>query len=179
MKVLLLNCSPRRNSNTSIALEAVRKGLAPRHEVELIDVAKAGLRGCLACDGCRRNGGICVQPDGGAALLEKIVAADCIIFGSPVYWMGISAQGKALLDRFYAVEEALHKAPKKLGIVTVGAAGTGDGQYDLISGQFREIADFLHWELVLDARFSGWEAGAISADQDGLRKLTETAAGIR
>jgi len=178
MKVLLLNCSPRKNSNSSVALEAVRKGMADRHEVETVDVARAALRGCLACDGCRKNGGVCVQPDGGADLLAKVVAADCIIFGTPVYWMGISAQGKALLDRFYAVEEALHKSPKKLGIIAVGAAGTGDGQYDLISGQFREIAEFLHWELVLDAKFSGWEAGAIQKDEAALQKLTDAASRI-
>lgn len=81
MKVLILNGSPRMKGNTKAALSAVadgiREGLKPE-ELEIYDVSKHKLSACLACDGCKRNGGTCVQPDDTAELIQKIMM--------PTFW---------------------------------------------------------------------------------------------
>ena len=87
-----------------------------------------------------------------------------IIFGSPVYWWGISGQLKMALDKFYSKDEEFHRTPKKLGIVAVGAADTGDPQYRLISGQFRCIAGYLGWKIVLDEPVCAATAGEVTGN---------------
>ncbi|MGL5723983.1 flavodoxin family protein [Cetobacterium sp.] len=62
-----------------------------KSEVEFIDVTKFNVAGCIACDSCKRNGGKCFMKDNTNELVQKIVDADTLIFGSPVYWWGISA----------------------------------------------------------------------------------------
>ena len=93
MKVLLLNGSPRKG-NTLSALEIIKKGIEEnlKAETELLDVTKYSVAGCLACDYCSTHKGKCVNPkDDGQFLADKMEEADVIIFGSPVYWWGISA----------------------------------------------------------------------------------------
>ncbi len=173
MNVLMLNGSPRKNGNTVSALKALKTGLEPRHQVELLHAVDLKLKGCIACDGCKHNGGRCVLPDDGAMWMEKVAAADLIVFGTPVYWWGVSAQLKLALDKFYSKDEAFHTAHKKLGIVSVGAAELDDPEYRLISGQFRCIAEFLGWQLILDEAFSAVNPGDLAADAAILAELTE------
>ena len=101
MKVLLLNGSPRINGNTKTALKAAAEGIVENceHDVELIDVSKYNVKGCMACESCKKTNGICVIEDDGRILAEKIYEADVVIFGSPVYWWGISSQLKTAIDR--------------------------------------------------------------------------------
>lgn len=74
---------------------------------------------CLACDGCKRNGGTCVQPDDTAELIQKIYDADILVFGTPVYFWGMSAQLKMVVDKLYSRDDALKKLDKKVGLVTI------------------------------------------------------------
>ncbi len=158
MKILILNGSPRKNGNTVHALNALKVGMEPRHRTEWINVVDLNLQGCIACEACQQNGGRCVLPDGGAELMDKVVAADMILFGSPVYWWGITGQLKLALDKFYSKGDELMTMSKKLGIVAIGEAELGDSEYRLISSQFRYIAEYLGWEMIVDEKIS---AGAV------------------
>ena len=74
MKVLLLNGSPRKG-NTLSALEIIKKGIEEnlKAEVELLDVTKYNVAGCLACDYCSTNKGKCVnKKDDGQFLDDKM-----------------------------------------------------------------------------------------------------------
>ncbi len=172
MNVIILNGSPRRNGNTVHALNAVKAGLEGRHTVETINAIDLKLRGCIACEACSKNGGNCVLPDGGAEFMNKIAAADLIVFGSPVYWWGISAQLKLALDKFYSKNDEFHRVKKKIGIISVGGAELDDPEYRLISEQFHNIADFLGWEVVIDEKFMASDAGDLAKDQAAIKTLT-------
>ena len=115
MKVLMVNGSPRGKGNTKAALEAVadgiKEGLKPE-ELEIYDVSKHKLSACLACDGCKKNGGTCVQPDDTAELIQKIYDADILVFGTPVYFWGMSAQLKMVVDKLYSKDAELKKLDK-------------------------------------------------------------------
>ena len=179
MNVLILNGSPRKNGNTSHALRAIEDGMKARHTVESLNVYDFTFRPCRNCDACKRNGGNCIQHDDTVKIINKITDADLIIFGSPVYWWGISAQLKDVVDKFYSRDD--ESAPtlrtkKKIGIVACGAETTDDPEYKLISDQFHCIAKFLGWEVVLDEAISAAAADDLAKDAARLAELTETAA---
>ena len=179
MNVLILNGSPRKNGNTSHALRAIEEGLKPRHTVESLNVYDFTFRPCRNCDACKRNGGNCIQADDTVKVINKVTDADLVIFGSPVYWWGISAQLKDVVDKFYSRDD--ESAPtlrgkKKIGIVACGAETTDDPEYRLISEQFRCIANFLGWEVVLDEAVSAAAVDDLAKNAARLAELTAAAA---
>lgn len=171
MKIVILNGSARMRGNTRTALKAIESGIDTNvYEVEFIDVAKYKIGGCLGCDGCKKTDGICVIKDDGIEIVEKIVKADVVIFGTPVYWWGISAQLKAVIDRMYMKNNILGDMKKKIGVVAVGADELSGEQYALISGQFKCICEYLEWDLVIDQSIS---AAAIGDMEKQIEKMEE------
>lgn len=174
MKVILVNGSPRTNGNTKTALNEIYGGLRsniPSAEVEMIDVAEYKLSGCVNCDSCLKNGGSCVQPDDSAKIIQKIYDADVVILGSAVYFWGVTAQLKIVVDKFYSKDEAFRKQKKKLGIVAVGAADLDDREYGLISEQFGCICDYLGWDLIFSHSVTAFEKGELAGDKGKLQEL--------
>ncbi|MDD3154159.1 MAG: flavodoxin family protein [Victivallaceae bacterium] len=174
MKILLINGSPRKQGNTVHALNAIAEGAQKHgHQLEFVNVCALSLKGCINCDCCKHNGGICVLADDGAAFMEKVSQADCLIFGSPVYWWGVSGQLKLALDKFYSKDEQFHKKHKKLAVVAVGAAELDDPEYRLVADQFRCIADFLGWEFLFAEAISAAAVNDLASDKDRLHALIE------
>ncbi len=174
MKVLVLNGSPRMTGNTRAALQEFIAGVTanlPAVQVEMLDVTRHRVGGCVACDGCKRNGGNCVQPDESAALIQKVADADVIVFGTPVYWWGVSSQLKALLDKFYSKDEVFHTQKKKIATVAVGAATLDDPEYTLIRDQFKCIADYLGWQRLFDAAVSAHAPGDFAGNSAKVAEL--------
>ncbi|MBE6493707.1 MAG: flavodoxin family protein [Methanosphaera stadtmanae] len=127
MKILGINTSPRPGSNVKIALEtALEAAAAKGAETELINTNSMSIKACQACNFCKANQGKCVNDDDMTQIYEKILEADAVIFGSPVYFIDITAQAKLVIDRLYAffMEESLKDtlSAKKLSfIVTNGS----------------------------------------------------------
>ena len=179
MNALILNGSPRKNGNTSHALRAIEEGLKRNHAVESLNVYDFTFRPCRNCDACKRNGGNCIQADDTVKIISKITDADLIIFGSPVYWWGISAQLKDVVDKFYSRDDESKptlRTKKKIGIVACGADSLSNPEYKLISDQFHCIAEFLGWEVVLDESVSAAAADDLAKDAARLAELTAAAA---
>jgi multimeric flavodoxin WrbA len=99
------------------ALEGARQSGA---EVEFVGLAGLSIGGCRACPECGK-GGRCVIEDDMQPLYPKLVGADVVIIGSPVYFGMITAQTKALLDRTYLLAKTGRKLEGKVGgVITVG-----------------------------------------------------------
>lgn len=101
MKVVLINGSPNEKGCTYTALKEVvdelqRQGV----EAEIVHIGKAPVRGCLGCGGCRKTGR-CVFDDAVNTLAETLIQADGLVFGSPVFYAGISGQLKCFMDRLF------------------------------------------------------------------------------
>ena len=99
MKTVGIVGSPRKNGNTEIltahCLEAIaEEGL----ETELIRLAGLNIAGCKACGFCFKNPGQCSTKDDMQAVREKMVAADAIIVGTPVYYGAATALVRGLLS---------------------------------------------------------------------------------
>lgn len=101
MKVLILNGSPRANSNTLLALEEMTKVFhAEGIETEIVNVGVAPVRSCIACGKCRELGQ-CVFDDVVNDLAAKFEAADALVVGSPVYYASANAGLVACLQRLF------------------------------------------------------------------------------
>ena len=172
MKVLIINGSPRINGNTHTALKALESGIdISLNQTEFIDIIKYKLSGCIGCNSCFDNGGVCVIKDDCILLIEKIFSADIVIFGSAVYWWGITSQLKMLIDKIYSKHSVLKKEKKKIGIIAVGADEVSGEQYTLISRQFKCICEHLNWELIIDEAVSATNIGDINNQIDMLEQF--------
>lgn len=107
-KVIILNGSPRKNFNTAQLLKEAQKGAeSVGAEVEYVDLVDLNFKGCMSCFACKRKGsttnGLCAYPDELRPILEKILAADVLIIGSPVYYSYPTGMFRNVLERlFYA-----------------------------------------------------------------------------
>lgn len=96
MKVLAFNGSPRKGGNTEILLTAALKGAGLDIKPYLLNTMN--ITTCQNCGGCDESG-ICILEDDLTPIYDEIRSADRIILASPVYFMSVSAQTKALIDR--------------------------------------------------------------------------------
>ena len=101
MKVVMINSSPHEHGSTYTALSEIAKELTAQGvESEIIHIGKSDIHGCIACGQCRRLGK-CVFDDAVNAHIQKLIDADGLIFGTPVYYAGISGQLKSFMDRLF------------------------------------------------------------------------------
>lgn len=100
MRIVGFLGSPRgKNSLTrKLLVNALMGAEASGAETEMIDVTKLTIKGCLGCNACYRTGK-CVLKDDFTGVYEKMLDADGIVLGSPVYFDAVSAQLKAFMDR--------------------------------------------------------------------------------
>ena len=105
MKIIAINGSPRRSGNTSAMLQKALEGAtAAGAETEIINLYSLTYKGCISCFYCKRKDkkhGTCIVKDDLAPVLERVKAADAVIFGSPIYFMNLTAQMQAFLERFF------------------------------------------------------------------------------
>ena len=134
MKVILINGSPRKDSNTELALKEVAKSLNEEGiETEIVNL-KNDVKGCMACNTCSKLGK-CVIDDVVNVVAEKFKNADGIVVGSPTYYASTNGTVISFLDRlFYS---ANYDMSMKVGaaVCTARRAGT-DTNFDVINKYF-------------------------------------------
>ena len=124
MKVILLNGSPHEKGCTYTALCEVAKTLEENGvETDIVQLGKGPIQGCTACMSCRKTGR-CVFEDGINELGEKVIEADGLVVGSPVYYAGIAGGLKAALDRLFYPRRGSFAG--KLGAAVVSARRSGN-----------------------------------------------------
>lgn len=97
--ILILSSSPRKGSNSDLLCEEFMKGaIEAGHMVEKITLREKNIHPCLGCEACQ-NTHSCVQKDDMADILDKMIKADVIVMGTPVYFYTMCSQMKALIDR--------------------------------------------------------------------------------
>ena len=128
MKVLGIMGSPRIKGNTDLLLEEALKGAQSQGaEIEKIVVDKLKIAPCKEYYGCLRDGD-CVIRDDMDGIYPKLLEADRIIVASPIFFYGITAQVKALIDRSqaiwarkYVLKQKLSDKERKGAFIAVGA----------------------------------------------------------
>jgi len=114
LKVLGIAGSPRRGGNTDLLLAEVMKGAASKGAiVNTIILSNLDISPCQHCDACM-EAGQCRIKDDMQIVYNELEQADRIILASPLQFMGVSAQAKAMIDRcqaMWARKYVLHQPP--------------------------------------------------------------------
>ena len=102
--VLVLMGSPKAAGNTDALVSAFSKGAeAAGHKVHLFNVARMNIHPCTDCRYCLEHGGECVFKDDMQQIMAHMYTDDVIVFATPVYFYGFTAQIKTALDRMIAL----------------------------------------------------------------------------
>ena len=133
MKVLGIAGSPRRGGNTDLLLQQALDGAKNAGvETETIILSELNIAPCRHCDGCLEKGQ-CVIDDDMQQIYPKLREADRLIIASPMFFMGLTAQTKAMIDRCQALwvlkdvlkqPVALNSGGERKGLfISVGGTG--------------------------------------------------------
>ncbi len=175
MKVVAFNGSARKDGNTATLLRYVLAELeAEGIETELVQLSGKTIHGCLACRTCstRKDGRCAQQDDYGNECIEKMLAADGILLGSPTYVADVSSEIKALMDRACLVSRAngnmfRHKAGA--AVVAVRRAGAMHA-FDALN-HFFLISEMIvpgssYWNIGI-----GRDKGDVERDEEGIQTM--------
>lgn len=145
--ILVITGSPRKKGNTDILAEAFAKGAeAKGHSVTVFNASK-NLGGCKACDTCWTKGRACSFEDAFTDLEPLLERADAVVFATPLYWFGFSAQIKAAIDRLYSYwsPNALRPLKIKESALLVCAGDTDMHVFDGLVLSYEIMLRFLNW----------------------------------
>ncbi len=102
MKVIGISGSPRRGGNTETLLREVLRGAEEAGaETRLFILSRMNIAPCRHCDGCLAEG-VCVVKDDMGLIYPEIESLDALVLASPIFFYGVTAQTKAMIDRFQA-----------------------------------------------------------------------------
>lgn len=143
MKIVVLLGSPNRQGSSHLLAECFRQGAQEAgHTVEIIDVAHADIHPCTGCIHCGYEGP-CSQKDDMQGIRAKILDADMMVFATPLYYYGMSAQLKTLIDRFCAFNSSLHSKHMKSALLTV-AWNSDDWTFDALEAHYKTLVRYLN-----------------------------------
>lgn len=164
MKILVITGSPRKNGNSNTLVDNFIKGVEEAgHSVVRFDSAFKNVHPCVACNKCGMNGQ-CVFNDDFEFVRNNIVDADVVVFASPMYYFGISAQIKAVIDRFYAINGQIHVPKKAVLIMTY--ADTSAKEAQPIINHYETLLNYLGWSDAGKIIASGvWTEGNVNHTQ--------------
>ena len=173
LKVLMLNGSPRKNGNIALAFSEMEQVFRENGvEVENILLGNRNIRGCIACEACRKNHK-CVFDDIVNELAVKFEAADGLVIGSPVYYGSANGTLMSALQRlFYSTS---FDKSLKVGASVVSARRSGcTATFDELNKFFTlcnmPVATSQYWNNIY-----GWNPGEGEADAEG-RQVMRTLA---
>jgi multimeric flavodoxin WrbA len=177
MKVVAFNGSARKDGNTAMLIRHVLQVLeAEGIETELIQLAGEQIHGCNACRTCSstKNKRCVIEDDNVNAYIQKMIEADGIILGSPVYFSMMSPELKALSDRAFYVAGAnddMFKRKVGAAVVAVRRAG-GIPTFDAINHYFlisqMIVPGSSYWNVGI-----GRKKGDVQSDKEGMEIMED------
>ena len=170
-KILAMVGSPRHGGNTDLLVEEALKGAAEggahTEKVFLADLDIGACRGCAAC--LRNEVEWCVQEDDMIALYQKVLSADAIILGTPIYWWGPTAQLKLFIDRWYALMGDKRQELQGKTVVLICAMGDTDpatARHTI--GMFEDSFSYLGMPFENQLVVSAHEKGEVATNKEAL-----------
>lgn len=161
MKIVVLTGSPRRNGNTAFLADRFIKGATESgHNVFRFDCASHKIEGCLGCNACGMNG-VCVLKDDFGLVRQHIIDADMVVFVTPMYYFGFSAQLKKVIDRFYVINGKIKGDSKKAAFIMAYANSSPKDAQPMIV-HYQTLVDYLGWKDAGQVIAPGmWTAGEV------------------
>lgn len=145
MKVVVLNASPHKNGTSSLLTEKFIEGAQEvGHEIYRFDASFKKVHHCIACDRCKQSDNLCVFDDDMSELAPKLIEAEAIVYATPLYYHDFPSQLKAIIDRYYRINDKLRQ-PKKT-ILLVAAADNTEWLFDGIKASYLTNNRYMHWQ---------------------------------
>ena len=145
MKIVVLEGSPNKHGSSNLlAGEFIRGAQEAGHTVEVIDAAHADLHPCTGCVRCGYEGP-CVQKDDMEQFRKLILGADMMVFVTPLYYYGMSAQLKTLVDRFCAINSSITRKHMKSALISA-AWNADDWTFEALEVHYRTLVRYLDLE---------------------------------
>ncbi|WP_346857452.1 flavodoxin family protein [uncultured Draconibacterium sp.] len=175
MKVVAFNGSPRREGNTAILIDEMFKILnAKGIETEKIQLGNKPVHGCTACGKCReiQDGKCHIKNDHLNYCIEKMIEADGIILGSPVYFADVTSEIKALIDvAGYVTRGNGHLLKRKVGVGIMavrrgGALHTFETMNNFFLINQMIVPGSSYWNFAV-----GGKPGDVRNDEEGIQTI--------
>ena len=175
MKVLAINSSARKDGNTALLIHTVFEELKKEGiETEMVQLAGKVIEPCKACWACGGKKNCVHKKDMFQEIYEKMVQADGILLGSPVYTANISANMQAFLERASVVADrnrSKNQLRHKVGAAVTAARGGGalntlDAMNHFFMLQDMFLVGSSYWPVAY-----GRLPGEVQKDQEGLETM--------
>ena len=145
MKIVILFGSPNRKGSTNILVENfVRGATESGHECEVLDVCHMDIHPCTGCIACGYEGP-CVQNDDIEMIRSKLLESDMVVFATPLYYYGMSAQLKTVVDRFCAYNSSLNGKHLKSALLTV-AWNSSDWTFEALEAHYKTLVRYINFD---------------------------------
>ena len=169
LTVLMLNGSPRENGNIALAFHEMESVFEKEGvEYENILLGRTDIRGCIACETCRKNGK-CVFNDIVNELAVKFEEADGLVIGSPVYYGSANGTLMSALQRlFYSThfDKSLKVGASVVSARRSGCTATFDELNKFFTLSNMPVATSQYWNNIY-----GWEPGEGRVDDEGMQVM--------
>lgn len=149
MTVLGIVGSPRRGGNTDSLVDTALSGAQERgNTTNKIFLNDLNIKPCQACMSCKKTGK-CAIDDDMQKVYTQVLESDCLILGTPIYWLGASAQMKTFIDRWYALLDANYntKLKGKSAVIIAICGAPETSMTDFTIQTFEKIFSFIGIEL--------------------------------
>ena len=163
MKIVVITSSPHpKEESTSIYLaDRFTEGArSAGHEVFTFDAAHEEKHPCQGCDRCGMDGPCIFKDAIENTLMPKMLEADLIVLTTPLYYFGMSAQLKVIVDRFYSRTGKLHG---KKSIMMATAYNSADWTMEALVNHYETLVRYMEWQ----------DVGHVTATGCGARSLVE------
>ena len=127
-----------------LANEFIRGAKESGHAVTVLDTAHMDMHPCIGCGHCGMNGE-CVHKDGNIIVRDTLLNSDMVVFVTPVYYFGMSAQLKMVIDRFYSYTMKL--SGKRLKTALIAAAWDSDEDVmPCLEAHYQKLCRYMNFE---------------------------------
>ncbi len=145
MRIVILQGSPNRKGSTNILVEEFTRGAEEAgHEVVRFDLASMDIKPCIGCVACGYEGP-CVQKDDTDRIRSEVLGSDMVVFATPLYYYGMSAQLKTTIDRFCAYNASLGLKNLKSALLTV-AWNADDWTFEALEAHYKTLVRYINLE---------------------------------
>ena len=145
MKIIVLMGSPNRKGSTNLLVESFVRGAEEAgHSCDVIDVCHADIHPCTGCVACGYEGP-CVQKDDVEMIRGKLLTSDMVVFATPLYYYGMTAQLKTVVDRFCAYNSSLSGKHLKSALLAV-AWNADDWTFEALVSHYKTLVRYINFE---------------------------------
>ena len=143
MQITVIEGSPHiKGASSAIAQRFVDGATEAGHIVDVVEVVRLKVGACRACNACGTSGP-CIQQDDMSGIRSKIMSSDMVVFVTPVYFCGFSAQLKTVIDRFYSFSSNLRTRGTKV-VLIASSADKEDWTMDAVRIQYDSLCRYLN-----------------------------------